>query len=139
MSDRRGSDELDSVSHDSALSAAGRRQPRVLAVFAHPDDETLCAGGTLAKYADAGAEVFVVSFTRGGAGQIRDAAVATRASLLAVRERELDAAGKELGLAQVRCLDHPDGGLAEVAAARLLEEAVELIDEFDPDVVITFG
>src|SRR3954466_7233349 len=65
MSDRRGSDELDSVSHDSALSAAGRRQPRVLAIFAHPDDETICAGGTLAKYASAGAEVRVVSLTDG--------------------------------------------------------------------------
>jgi LmbE family N-acetylglucosaminyl deacetylase len=111
----------------------------LLGVFAHPDDETLCAGGTLAKYASAGAEVCVVSFTRGGAGQIRDAAVATRASLPAVRERELDAAGKELGLAQVRCLDHPDGGVSEVDASTLLEQAAELIDEFDPDVVVTFG
>jgi LmbE family N-acetylglucosaminyl deacetylase len=49
----------------------------VLAIFAHPDDETLCAGGTLAKYASAGAEVRVVSLTKGGAGQIRDAGAAT--------------------------------------------------------------
>jgi len=111
----------------------------LLGVFAHPDDETLCAGGTLAKYRSAGAEVGVVSFTRGGAGQIRDAAVATRASLPAVRERELDAAGKELGLTQARCLDHPDGGLSDLGAATLLEQAAELIDELDPDVVVTFG
>ena len=64
---------MDSVSHASALSPASRRPPRVLAVFAHPDDETICAGGTLAKYANAGAEVRVVSLTKGGAGQIRDA------------------------------------------------------------------
>src|SRR5215213_5561501 len=92
----------------------GRRPPRLLGVFAHPDDETICAGGTLAKYASAGADVSVVSLTRGGAGQIRDAGVATRATVKAVRERELDAAGKELGLSRTRCLDHPDGGLSEL-------------------------
>jgi len=47
--------------------------PRVLGVFAHPDDEIFCAGGTLAKYAAAGAHTSVVSATRGEAGQIRDA------------------------------------------------------------------
>jgi LmbE family N-acetylglucosaminyl deacetylase len=122
-----------------SVSTPGRRPPRLLGVFAHPDDETLCAGGTLAKYASAGAEVSVVALTRGGAGQIRDAGTATRGTLAAVRERELDAAGKELGLTRTRCLDHPDGGLAEVDAASLLEQASQLIGEFDPDVVITFG
>src|SRR4051794_33741614 len=139
MSDRRGSDELDSVSHDSALSAAGRRQPRVLAVFAHPDDETLCAGGTFAKYASAGAEVRVISLTKGDAGQIRDAGAATRATLAAVREKELDAAGKELGLTETRCLDHPDGGLSDIDGETLVRLASELLSEIDPDVVITFG
>ena len=41
------------------------RPPRILGVFAHPDDESFCAGGTLAKYAEAGAEIMVVSATRG--------------------------------------------------------------------------
>jgi LmbE family N-acetylglucosaminyl deacetylase len=111
----------------------------VLGVFAHPDDETICAGGTFAKYASAGAEVRVISLTKGGAGQIRDAAVATRATLQAVREKELEAAGDELGLTQTRCLDHPDGGLAEIDSSILVDLASELLREFDPDVVITFG
>ena len=42
--------------------------PRILGVFAHPDDETFCAGGTFAKYIACGAEVMVVSATRGEAG-----------------------------------------------------------------------
>lgn len=79
--------------------------PRFLGVFAHPDDETICAGGTLAKYASAAAEVRVISLTKGDAGQIRDASVATRARLRAAREKELHAAGKELGLTETRCLD----------------------------------
>ncbi|SFN87983.1 Cyclic nucleotide-binding domain-containing protein [Geodermatophilus obscurus] len=127
------------MAHDSSVEGPGRRPPQVLGVFAHPDDETLGAGGTLAKYASAGAEVSVVAFTRGGAGQIRDAAVATRATLGAVRERELEAAGKELGLARTRCLDHPDGGLAAVDGRVLAEQASELLGEFAPDVVVTFG
>ena len=40
---------------------------RILAIFAHPDDETFLAGGTLAKYAAAGCEVFSVCATRGNA------------------------------------------------------------------------
>jgi LmbE family N-acetylglucosaminyl deacetylase len=116
-----------------------RRPPRLLGIFAHPDDETLGAGATLAKYASAGADVRVVSLTKGEAGQIRDAATATRSTLKAVREKELDAAGRELGLTETRCLDHPDGGLSDIDGAALVELASELITEGDPDVVITFG
>src|SRR3954468_9974290 len=87
-----------SVAHNTSLNASSRRAPRLLGIFAHPDDETICAGGTFAKYASTGAEIRVISLTKGGAGQIRDAAVATRRTLPAVRERELAAAGIELGL-----------------------------------------
>ncbi len=111
----------------------------MLGIFAHPDDETLCAGGTLAKYASAGADVRVVSYTKGGAGQIRDASTATRATLTAAREKELAAAGKELGLTETRCLDHPDGELSSIDDAVMVGIASELLRELDPDVVITFG
>ncbi|SDD29435.1 N-acetylglucosaminyl deacetylase, LmbE family [Geodermatophilus telluris] len=111
----------------------------MLGVFAHPDDETICAGGTFAKYAGAGADVRVVSLTRGGAGQIRDAAVATRATLRAVREEELAAAGEALGLTGVTCFDHPDGGLADVDGQVLVDLVAELLDDLRPDVVVTFG
>ena len=127
------------MADDPSVGAPGRQRPRVLGIFAHPDDETICAGGTFAKYASAGADVRVVSLTKGGAGQIRDAGVATRATLTAVREKELEAAGAELGLGRTRCLDHPDGGLADVDGRILLDLASGLLAEFEPDVVITFG
>ena len=127
------------VAHSTPANTAGEQPLRILGVFAHPDDETLCAGGTLAKYASAGADVRVVSFTKGEAGQIRDASAATRATLRAVREKELHAAGNALGLTETRCLDFPDGGLAAIDSEVLLELAAELIAEIDPDVVITFG
>jgi len=126
------------VAPNSSVNASSR-QPRLLGIFAHPDDETLCAGGTFAKYASAGSEVRVVSLTKGGAGQIRDASAATRATLTSVREKELDAAGIELGLTETRCIDYLDGGLADIDSQVLIGLVSELLSEFDPDVVITFG
>jgi LmbE family N-acetylglucosaminyl deacetylase len=127
------------LTHHASTNASSRRPPRLLGVFAHPDDETVCAGATFAKYASAGADVRVISLTKGGAGQIRDASAATRSTLKAVREKELDAAGIELGLTETRCLDYPDGGLADIDMQTLIALASELISEIDPDVVITFG
>src|SRR5215469_5163663 len=72
---------------------------RLLGIFAHPDDETFCAGGTFAHYAEQGAEIMVVSATRGQAGQIRDAAVGNRGTIAAVREAELRLACERLSIA----------------------------------------
>jgi LmbE family N-acetylglucosaminyl deacetylase len=127
------------VPADDPASDPGAPPARVLAIFAHPDDETVCAGGTLAKYAGAGAEVRVVSLTKGGAGEIRDASVATRATLTEVRARELAAAGHELGIAGTTCLDYPDQGLPDIGTPVLVGLVAAMLDEFDPQVVITFG
>ena len=127
------------MAHNTSPNASSRRPPRLLGIFAHPDDETICAGGTFAKYASSGAEVRVISLTSGEAGQIRDASAATRATLRTVREKELEAAGKELGLTVTRCLDYPDGGLSQVDGPSLVTLASELLSEINPDVVITFG
>ena len=112
---------------------------RLLGVFAHPDDETFCAGGTFARYAGQGAEIMVVSATRGQAGQIRDAAAGNRRTIAAVREAELRLACERLGVTKVRCLDHVDGTLADAGFPALVDEIAEVIGEFRPDVVITFG
>ena len=112
---------------------------RLLGIFAHPDDETFCAGGTFARYAEQGAEIMVVSATRGQAGQIRDAAVGNRRTIAAVREAELRLACERLGITKVRCLDYVDGTLADAEFSALVDEVAEVICEFGPDVVITFG
>ncbi len=127
------------VAHNTPETASSDRPLRVLGIFAHPDDETLCAGGTFAKYASAEADVRVVSLTKGGAGQIRDAGAATRASLTAVRAKELDAAGCELGLTETRCFDYQDGELAGIDSRILVGLASDLLDEMDPDVLVTFA
>jgi LmbE family N-acetylglucosaminyl deacetylase len=118
---------------------SGAQLARLLGVFAHPDDETFCAGGTFARYAKDGAEVMVVSATRGQAGQIRDARVGTRRTIAAVRETELRLACERLGVAHVRCWDYLDGALAEVGFHGLVAQVVQVIREFRPDVVVSFG
>jgi LmbE family N-acetylglucosaminyl deacetylase len=115
------------------------RPSRLLGVFAHPDDETFCAGGTFARHAQQGAEIMVVSATRGQAGQIRDANAATRRTIGAVREEELRQACARLGVSRVRCLNYSDGNLAGAEFALLVDEVAEIIREFRPDGVITFG
>src|SRR6184192_933605 len=109
-----------------SVNGSSRQPLRLVGVFAHPDDETLCAGGTFAKYASAGADVRVISLTKGGAGQIRDASAATRVTLKGARVKEFDAAGKELGLSETRCLDYLDGGLSEIDRQILVGLASEL-------------
>jgi LmbE family N-acetylglucosaminyl deacetylase len=114
-------------------------EPRLLGVFAHPDDEVFCAGGTLAKYVSYGSEAMVVSATRGQGGQIRDAGAATRRTLGQVREGELQQACSILGVQHALCLDYPDGELARVDRVALSEDVLHIASDFRPDVVITFG
>lgn len=118
---------------------SSRPPSRAIGVFAHPDDEVFCAGGTFRKWSGQGTGLTVVSATRGEAGQIRDADVATRRNLGAVRERELRASCEALGVEHVRVLDHADGHVSEIDPARLTEELATTIAETDPDTVVTFG
>ena len=111
---------------------------RLLGVFAHPDDEVFCAGGTMARAAEAGAEVMIVSATRGEQGQIRDARVATRRTLGAVREGELAAAAAELGVQRVQVLAYADGTLQQHRSS-LGAAITGIMRQYDPDTVITFG
>jgi len=111
----------------------------VLAVFAHPDDESLLAGGTLAACARAGLDVGLLSLTRGELGEIADPALATRDDLAAVRAGELEAAGRILGASWTECLEFPDGSLQWVAADAVREAVADRIADHAPRAVITFA
>ena len=103
----------------------------VLAVYAHPDDPEVSAGGTLARWADAGAAVHVVITTRGDKGS--DDPTADTDALAATRAGEAAAAGRVLGLAATHHLDHDDGDLVDDRALRL--EIVRLVRRLRPDIV----
>jgi LmbE family N-acetylglucosaminyl deacetylase len=111
---------------------------RVLGVFAHPDDESVLAGGVLAAAAAAGADVAVVSATRGESGPLADGVHATPGTLGAVRLAELRDACAELGVRSVECLGLPDGSLEDVAD-QLASEVARLVATLRPDAVVTFG
>jgi LmbE family N-acetylglucosaminyl deacetylase len=115
------------------------RAPRMLGLFAHPDDEVFCVGGTIARCADAGADTAIASLTRGEGGQIRDASRATRRTLGAVRVEELNAAAAALRVGRVTALDLGDGQLERRPLDEVATVARGLIDQFAPDVVVTFG
>jgi LmbE family N-acetylglucosaminyl deacetylase len=114
-------------------------QPRVLGVYAHPDDEAFCAGGTFARYASAGSDIMVVSATQGQAGQIRSAHLATRKPIAQVREAELRLACARIGVSHVECWDYADGMLAEADGDELEARVARTIRAFRPDLVFTFG
>jgi len=80
----------------------------VLAYFAHPDDETMLCGGTLALLARQGAQVTLLCATRGEGGETGEPPLCTREELGALREAELRCAAAALGLARVDLLDYVD-------------------------------
>src|SRR3954466_15705202 len=89
---------------------------RVLAIYAHPDDPEISAGGTLARWSDAGADVDVLITTRGDKGS-NDPDADTE-ELARTRVEETAAAARVLGVTPHH-LDHPDGELADDLALRL--------------------
>jgi len=118
--------------------------PRLMAVLAHPDDESLGIGGTLAKYASEGADVFLLTATRGDRGRYRDYRFGDpqhpgSSALAAIRERELRAAAAALGVKEVALLDYRDQELDRVEPRHVIAAIVEHLRRIQPDVIITFG
>jgi N-acetyl-1-D-myo-inositol-2-amino-2-deoxy-alpha-D-glucopyranoside deacetylase len=133
---------------------------RILLVHAHPDDETINNGATMALYADRGAQVTLVTCTRGEEGEILVPGLShfasTKQDLLGLhRESELAAAMKALGISDYRFLGAPatkfrDSGMMgtepnnrpdvfwqadlDTAAAIL----VDVIEEIKPHILITY-
>jgi LmbE family N-acetylglucosaminyl deacetylase len=105
----------------------------VLAVFAHPDDAEIAAGGTLAKWSALGRDVHLLVLTNGDRGS-QDRAL-DRAELARVRGRETVEGARILGLASATVLDVPDGELENSAAIRA--EVVRTIRRVRPSVVLT--
>ena len=130
---------------DASGRASGSSTPplvgrTVLGIFAHPDDESLACGGTLARLADAGANVVVLCASHGEAGSVCDPALVPEGdSLGGVRARELRAAAAVLGVAEVIVLDHSDGDLRWDRVAELHSEIVRAIERYRPAAVITFA
>jgi LmbE family N-acetylglucosaminyl deacetylase len=119
---------------DDGLPLAGTT---VLAVFAHPDDESLACGGTLARLSDAGARVVLMCASCGERGALTGPARDNE--LGPIRVRELRQAAEILGVRDLLIFDHPDGDLRWAEVTDLLAEIVLTLKRFKPAAVITFG
>jgi LmbE family N-acetylglucosaminyl deacetylase len=106
---------------------------RALVVTPHPDDAEMWAGGTVAKWVRAGAEVHCVLCTDGSKGS--DDPEIDPVELAARRTREQLAAAEILGITNVVTLGRPDGGLEDTSDFR--KELVRQIRLLKPDVVLT--
>jgi LmbE family N-acetylglucosaminyl deacetylase len=113
--------------------AAEQRTGPVLGIFAHPDDAEIAAGGTMAKWVDAGREVHLLVLTNGDRGS-QDPEL-DRAELARIRSRETQEAGNVLGLASVRILGLHDGDLVNVVEVR--EQVVRRIREVRAETVLS--
>jgi len=127
---------------------------RLMAVHAHPDDESSKGAATMARYVAEGHQVMVVTCTGGEAGSVLNAAMDTpevRARLTEIRREEMAQAAKALGV-EHRWLGFIDSGLPEgeplpplpegsfalVPAEEAAEPLVRAIREFKPHVVVTY-
>jgi LmbE family N-acetylglucosaminyl deacetylase len=110
-----------------------------MAVLAHPDDESLGVGGTLARYSASGIETFVVTATRGERGRhFNNENRPSDEEVGRVREAELRAAAKELGVREVALLGYLDGELDRAEPRQAIARIVAHLRRVRPQVVLTF-
>lgn len=122
----------------------------LLSVLAHPDDESFGMGGTLAKYAEDGAEVHLICATKGEAGEVDSEYLAGFSSIADLRVSELNCAIKHLGITSLTLLKYRDSGmigsddnknpkaLMNAPLERVAEEIAEKMRQLKPQVVLTF-
>ena len=129
---------------------SNKNQRVLLAVLAHPDDESFGMGGTLAKYAEDGIDVHLVCATRGEAGEVDPEYLEGFSSIGQLRESELFCAVEKLGIEEVHLLDYRDSGMSGSAdnnipealvnapLNQVAEEIAEIIRRIKPQVILTF-
>jgi LmbE family N-acetylglucosaminyl deacetylase len=119
----------------------------ILVISAHPDDETLFCGGTLAKYAQQGHAVVILETTRGEGGEVGEPPLTTRDNLAAFREQEVREAARILGARDIFFLPYIDpymeiNGIARCIDVPLAEFAAAIdnyVRKIGPDLIITHG
>ncbi len=106
----------------------------LLAIFAHPDDESYRAGGALALLALKGVQVWVLCATRGELGIPKMDPEETGQ----VRQTEMECACRALGINPPSFLDYRDGTLTEVNETEAVGHVVRTIRKLRPQVLLTW-
>ena len=117
---------------------------KLLAVLAHPDDESMGVGGVIAKYAAEGIEVSLVVATRGQRGRFHghpqgDPRHPGADALALIREQELQAAADVLGIHEVTLLEYEDQLLDKADPLDAIDRIARHIRRLRPQIVVTFG
>jgi N-acetyl-1-D-myo-inositol-2-amino-2-deoxy-alpha-D-glucopyranoside deacetylase len=126
------------------------KQNSLVAVLAHPDDESFGMGGTLALYAQKGVAIHLICATRGEAGEMESDCLEGYDSIAQRRESELRCAAELLGITSVQFLDYRDSGmsgspdnqhpqaLVNAPVANVAQQIADHIRRLRPQVIITF-
>lgn len=113
---------------------------KLMCILAHPDDESLALGGTIAKYASQGIEVSLIVATRGERGWFGEPShYPGERALGLIREQELRRASRALGITHLTFLDYIDGELDRADEDEAIAKITCLLREVRPQVVVTFG
>jgi LmbE family N-acetylglucosaminyl deacetylase len=113
---------------------------KLLLILAHPDDESLATGSTIAKYASEGIQVYLICATKGERGWTGDEKDNPGMTAVGqIRAEELRSAAETLGINKVYFLDYLDGDLDQANSAEAIGRIVTIIREIRPQIAITFG
>ncbi len=112
---------------------------RVLYIFPHPDDESFGPAPAIASQLRLGHEVYLLTYTRGGATKVRHKLGYSVSEMGEVRLQEMADVAKVLQLTGMQVLDLPDSGLKEMNPIELEEITERHIREIKPDVLVTYA
>ena len=112
------------------------RSSVVLAVVAHPDDEVLGCGATLAALANSGAQVHVLCLSDGESSRFLQHDEVVSRLIICRRESALKAA-EVLGLASIRFMDFPDNKLDAVPLLDIARSIESVVLELHPEIIFT--
>lgn len=110
------------------------KRKRLLAIFAHPDDEAFGPGGTIAQYSKTH-DTYLICVTRGEAGNNYNGGIDALGS---IREKELLASTKILGIKKVYFLNHTDGTLSNSMYKDIARGIKKIADLLEPEIFLTF-
>ncbi len=111
---------------------------KILGIFAHPDDEAIIVGGTIAKAVSQGHDVYLICATKGEASSSYDRDYCTQEQLPKIRAQEFRKACDVLGVKEGRLLEFIDGTLAKQKEAQGVGALMTEIKRIEPDIIITF-
>lgn len=113
-----------------------KQKPSLVAIFAHPDDESFGPSGTLHMYTKTH-DVYIICATRGDAGE-NNLKTGELSNLALIREQELRESSAVLGAKEVFFLDYKDGCICNSVYHQIADEVIKILDKIKPEILMTY-